>query len=83
MKILYFAALREHIGCAQEDVNVPDHIHTIDDLVGWLRGRNETFAAAFADPALIRAAVDQTLAAPQTPLRGATEIAFFPPMTGG
>jgi len=32
---------------------------------------------------VIRAAIDRVHVKPQTALTGASEIAFFPPMTGG
>jgi molybdopterin synthase sulfur carrier subunit len=32
---------------------------------------------------VVRAAVDRVHAKPDTPLAGAAEVAFFPPMTGG
>ncbi len=83
MKILYFAALREQIGHGEEDVVLPDKVHTVGDLMGWLAGRDEVFAAAFVEPSVVRAAVDQALADPDTSVRGAQEVAFFPPMTGG
>ena len=52
-------------------------------LVGWLSGRSERHAAAFADPARLRAAVDGTLASLDAPIEGAREVALFPPVTGG
>jgi molybdopterin synthase sulfur carrier subunit len=32
---------------------------------------------------VIRAAIDRTHVRPQAAIKGASEIAFFPPMTGG
>ena len=45
--------------------------------------REPRYAAAFADMAAVRVAVDQELRDLGAPLAGAREVAFFPPMTGG
>jgi molybdopterin synthase sulfur carrier subunit len=83
MKLLYFAWVRERVGRPEEEVELPAGIGTVAELVGWLRSRGPEFEAAFARPAVVRAAVDRVHARPDTPLGGAREIAFFPPMTGG
>jgi molybdopterin synthase sulfur carrier subunit len=51
--------------------------------MSWLAGRGEEYAFAFENPKLIRAAVNRTHVKPEAAIAGATEIAFFPPMTGG
>jgi molybdopterin synthase sulfur carrier subunit len=48
-----------------------------------LRQRGPGHAAAFANEALIRCAVDQEFCSLDTPIGAASEIAFFPPVTGG
>ncbi|WP_132805005.1 molybdopterin converting factor subunit 1 [Tepidamorphus gemmatus] len=83
MKLLYFAWIRERTGRAEEDVELPADVTTLGDLVAWLRQRGEEFEHAFADPAVVRAAIDRTHAPLTAPIAGAREIAFFPPMTGG
>jgi molybdopterin synthase sulfur carrier subunit len=83
MRILYFAWLRERIGLAEEEVSPPPGIVTLADLTGWIKGRSPRHEAAFADTRMIRSAIDQESAGPETPLGNAREIAFFPPFTGG
>jgi molybdopterin synthase sulfur carrier subunit len=83
LKILYFAALRERMGSNEEDVAPPAGITTIADLITHLRDRNPAGAAAFAQPGLVRAAVNQEFANLQSTIRDGDEIAFFPPVTGG
>ena len=53
------------------------------DLARWLAGRGVYYAYAFENPGIVRAAIDRVHAKPETPIAGAGEIAFFPPMTGG
>ena len=79
----YFAWMRERVGCAEEQVALPPGIDTVAELVGWLKGRGEGYAAAFAEPRVIRAAIDKRAVQPAAALSGAREIAFFPPVTGG
>lgn len=83
MRILYFAWLREKIGQGEEDLSVPRNITTPRALIAWLRPRGPGYAEAFANEALIRCAVDQTFHGLDAPFGAATEIAFFPPVTGG
>lgn len=82
MKVLYFAWLRERIGESEEVVDAAG-CETVCDLVGALRSRDERHEAAFADLAAVRVAVDRKLQGWDAPLAGASEVAFFPPMTGG
>lgn len=83
IKILYFAWVRERIGRAEEHVSVPAHVATIADLVQWLRQKGPEYDEAFQRPEIVRAALDRTHARPSAPIAGASEIAFFPPVTGG
>ena len=83
MKVKYFAWVRERIGIAEEMVEPPAGVRTVDDLIGWLSQRGETYAYAFEKPKVIRAAIDHSHVKPEAAISGAREIAFFPPMTGG
>jgi molybdopterin synthase sulfur carrier subunit len=83
VKVLYFAWLRERIGRAEEEIEPPAGVATVADLVGWLAGRGEDYAYAFANPRIVRAAIDRAHVKPDATIAGAREIAFFPPMTGG
>ena len=83
MKVKYFAWVRERIGIAEEMVEPPAAVRTVDDLIGWLSKRGETYAYAFEKPKVIRAAIDHTHVKSDAMISGAREIAFFPPMTGG
>jgi molybdopterin synthase sulfur carrier subunit len=83
LKLRYFAWVRERVGKPEENIEVPAGVTTVDELMGWLASRGEEYAHAFANPTVIRAAIDRIHVKPQTPIKGAAEIAFFPPMTGG
>ncbi|MEO0379600.1 MAG: molybdopterin converting factor subunit 1 [Pseudomonadota bacterium] len=81
MDVLYFAWVRERIGLPREKVE--SEAATVMDLVDELRGREDRYAAAFADISALRVALDQELSEFDAPLAGVREVAFFPPMTGG
>jgi len=87
MRILYFAWLRERVGIGEEVVDPPAEIATVGGLIAWLSTRSAGHAAAFAPNAagrhLVRCAVNQDFATPETPVSARDEIAFFPPVTGG
>lgn len=83
MKILYFAWVRERTGRAEEDVELPENVTTVGDLIAWLKSRGPEYEHAFTDADVIRAAIDRTHARHDAKLAGAGEVAFFPPMTGG
>ncbi|MGC8477300.1 MAG: molybdopterin converting factor subunit 1 [Acetobacteraceae bacterium] len=82
MRVLYFAWLRERVGHAEEEV-APEEVTTVAELIAWLRARSPGHAAAFAQAPLIRCAVNQEFARPDSAVAPGDEIAFFPPVTGG
>jgi molybdopterin synthase sulfur carrier subunit len=79
----YFAWVRERIGIGEEKAELPAHVTTVGEAIDWLAERGPGYAHAFERREIIRAAVDQVHAPPETALKDAHEIAFFPPMTGG
>jgi len=83
VKALYFAWVRERIGLAEEEIAPPASVTTVAELMDWLKGRGENYAAVFANERTIRAALDRRHAKPDAPIAAAKEVAFFPPMTGG
>jgi molybdopterin synthase sulfur carrier subunit len=83
LQLLYFAALRERVGCAAESVTVPESVACVDDLRAWLAARGGNWSEALGGSRPWQVAVDQSLAEPGTPLHDGAEVAFFPPVTGG
>ena len=83
--LLYFAGLRESLGCSREQVALPasNATATVSTLVDSLRSRNGRWTEAFAPGKQWRVAVNQQMADVATPIKPGDEIAFFPPVTGG
>jgi sulfur-carrier protein len=83
MKVLYFARFRQLIGRSSEDVVLPAEVNTVGDLLNYLTRTDNGCAAAFSNLKVVRAAVNQNHVGLDYSLEGATEVAFFPPVTGG
>ena len=83
LKLLYFAALREQLGTAGEEIEVPAGIATVAALRSHLRARGGAWQLALADAKLVRMAVNQDMAPPTAAIKAGDEVAFFPPVTGG
>ena len=83
-KILYFAWYKEQIGTSEEDLDLPDGLSSISDLLDWLQGLSDNHARALRDRAIIRVAVNQEFVQLDDELSAdPVEIAIFPPVTGG
>jgi sulfur-carrier protein len=83
VKVLFFAALREQLGVASEEVNLPGEMSTVGALRSHLMRRGAAWQAALAEGKLLRFAVNQDMVPPAAPIHAGDEVAFFPPVTGG
>jgi molybdopterin synthase sulfur carrier subunit len=83
MKLIYFAWVRERIGKSEEDLELPESVKTVSDLLAWLKERGENYEQALQHPKVIRVAINQEHVDHRETIAGAREIALFPPMTGG
>jgi sulfur-carrier protein len=83
VRLVYFARVREALGVDAEEQKLPAHIQTVADCIEWLALRGDNYVTAFADRSKLRFALDQQMVALETSLAGASELAIFPPVTGG
>ena len=81
--VLYFARLRESLGRAREELALPESVIDLSGLREVLVSRGGAWAQELSGSKAIRAAVNQEIAAGDTPVKDGDEIAFFPPVTGG
>ncbi|MGE5525070.1 MAG: molybdopterin converting factor subunit 1 [Rhodospirillaceae bacterium] len=81
--ILYFARLRESLGRSSEQLDLPAGVRDIAALRQWLAQRGGAWTDELGAGKNVRAAVNQTMARGDEPLRSGDEVAFFPPVTGG
>ena len=83
IEVLYFARLREAFGREREQVELPGDVQDVAGLTAWLRSRGESWQRELAPGKPVRIAVNQDMAAADTPVGNGDEVAFFPPVTGG
>ncbi len=79
MKVLYFAWVRERIGKSSEEIAVPPHVRTVSDLIDHLISLDESYAHAFENRTVIRAALDQVHVKPDATLDDAGRLPSFRP----
>ena len=82
-KLVYFAWVRERIGYAEEERDIPADVKTAGELIAYLSTQGENYEDAFQFPNAIRVAVNQEHVQHDESIEGAREIGIFPPMTGG
>ena len=80
VRILYFAGLKEALGMAGENVELPVGVASVGALRDWLVGQGR---AALGTAKNLRCAVNQEMVRLDAAVRDGDEIAFFPPVTGG
>ena len=79
VKLLLFAVLRDIVGKAELEIDLPDGSRAVDL---WEMLREEHIALnAHAKPPMT--AINEEYVAPETPLKDGDEVAFIPPVSGG
>lgn len=81
--IRYFASIREDLGTADEQVQLPADVATVGQLLTWLTAHHGTAGARVLGQGRVLMAVNQQVARADTPVADGDEVAFFPPVTGG
>jgi len=79
--VRYFASVREALGTGSETVET--QAVTLAALRDELIARGEPYLGALARGKAVRMALDQVMSAESAELAEGSEIAFFPPVTGG
>ena len=81
MKILTFAWVRTQTG--EPEFNYESQAMTVGDLLAELIATRPGWEGLAARQDQIRCALNQQFVERDAPLSGASEVAFFPPVTGG
>jgi molybdopterin synthase sulfur carrier subunit len=83
LKILFFARVREQLGCSALEINWPDAGYNLETLQEKLiREHGEAWREVLSQENMIRA-VNHAVVAANCTLHDGDEIAFYPPVTGG
>ena len=82
VKLKYFSRIREAIGKPSELLEIKSN--NLLDLIEELQSMGEQYSVLKGRDFVVYSAVDQNMVTDlKTSIEGATEIAFFPPMTEG
>lgn len=79
--IRYFASIRELVGLSQESFSTTSQ--TLQELRQELIGRGDPYAQALGADMVIRMALNQKVIDGDAIISEGSEVAFFPPVTGG
>jgi molybdopterin synthase sulfur carrier subunit len=83
IKVLFFARVREQLGCAALELPRPREGFDLDALQEQLCvERGAKWRSVLSEENMIRA-VNQVVVPGNCALRDGDEVAFFPPVTGG
>ena len=83
MIIKYFSWIKEHVGMSEEQIELPDHINNVNELINYLNELDKKYSLILEKKNLIKIAVNKTYSSFDTNISNNDEIAFFPPVTGG
>jgi molybdopterin synthase sulfur carrier subunit len=81
IKIVFFAALREQLDCAELSLSAAD-AKTVNDIKQLLCDKNEKWQQTFSNTSLL-SAVNHDMVDGTHVVKSGDEVAFFPPVTGG
>jgi molybdopterin synthase sulfur carrier subunit len=80
IRVLYFAGLREAVGCSDEELELSAGMRTVGDLCEALALRHTAYREARAQ---VRVAHNEVFASGAEPLADGDVVALIPPVAGG
>ena len=83
IELRFFASVREALGVDAERVSLPDSVQTVGDVRRYLMARGGKWSEALAEGKALRMACNQQMCDASTVIAEGSEVAFFPPVTGG
>ena len=78
--LLYFAAVRDLVGCDEEQVELPSNVFTVGDLSAYLATLHQTLSGRLI---AVRFAVNEEFATARQTLADGDTVALIPPVAGG
>jgi molybdopterin synthase sulfur carrier subunit len=81
--VRYFASIREKLNCAEETLQLPTSVNSVEDLVNHLVQVHGALWAETLQSASVLVAINQTVEKKNALIKDGDELAFFPPVTGG
>ncbi|MBT5484779.1 MAG: molybdopterin converting factor subunit 1 [Gammaproteobacteria bacterium] len=81
--IHYFASIREALDCEHENIDLPDDVKTVEQLISYLIKKHGPPWADVLGAGSLMIAVNHEMTDSNAVLDAGDEVAFFPPVTGG
>lgn len=82
VNVLFFARLKEQLGCEQLTLEITAETCTINEVKNQLLALHPEWASHFNNTSLLMA-INQEMVNAQALVKSGDEVAFFPPVTGG
>ncbi|HYD18367.1 MAG TPA: MoaD/ThiS family protein [Patescibacteria group bacterium] len=85
MEVQYLSWLRTRAGKSKEEIEPPETVRTLQDLVEWLSESAASYKTLFSYRAVIAVSVNGKLVQDwdQVAIKNSDKISFFSPLAGG
>ena len=83
MVIKYFSWVKELAETSEEQIELPDNIKNVEELIKFLIKKNKKYEKIFLKNDTVKIAINNVYANSSSKIKNNDEIAFFPPVTGG
>ncbi len=80
VRVLYFAGVRDVVGCAEETIDLPAHVMTVGDFSRFVAERH---AALRERMTTVRVARNERFAEDAERVEDGDVLALIPPVSGG
>lgn len=70
--------LAEIIGCSQEELQMPEGVANVADLLAWSVKRGDQYRTALWDISRVQVTINKQFVESESAVRDGDEIAFFP-----
>ncbi len=80
VRVLYFAALRDLAGRAEESLELPGEVRTVAEFAAWVERARPELEGRMGS---VRVARNEAFARPEELLSGGDVLALIPPVAGG
>lgn len=80
VRVLYFAGVRDLVGAAEEELELPEAVLTLEAFVPVIVRAHPQLEGRLVG---VRFAINETFAAAADPVAGGDVVAVIPPVAGG
>ncbi len=83
MKIQYLTWLNERVGTHEENIDIPNTVSNINDLMNFLGTLDDKYQSLFQNRHTIYTAVNNEIQSPEFIIHNTDQISFFSAVVGG